>query len=126
MLPAVARRATVVELADVRAAAGVVLAGAVVRAAMSHPVGLPCPLRAVTGVPCPLCGMTTSVTAVARLDIGGALAANPAGVLAVVAAIAVLVFRDRRTIALPVWLIPAGLALMWLYELHRFNVVRII
>lgn len=126
MLPAVARRATVVELSDVRTAAGIMLAGAAVRAVMSHPIGVPCPLRTMTGVPCPLCGMTTSVTAAVRLDIGGALAANPAGVLAVVAAIAVLVFRDRRTIALPVWLIPAGLVLMWLYELHRFDVVRII
>ena len=126
MLPAVARRATVVELSDVRTAAGIMLAGAAVRAAMAHPIGVPCPLRTMTGVPCPLCGMTTSVTATVRLDIGAALAANPAGVLAVIAAIAVLVFRDRRTITLPVWLIPAGLALMWLYELHRFDVVRII
>jgi hypothetical protein len=126
MLPAVARRATVVELSDVRTAAGIMLAGAAVRAAMSHPIGVPCPLRAVTGVPCPLCGMTTSITAVARLDIGAAMAANPAGVLAVLAAVAVLVFRDRSTITLPVWLLPAGLVLMWLYELHRFNVVRII
>jgi hypothetical protein len=126
MLPAVVRRATVVELSDIRAAAGIMLAGAAVRATMSHPIGVPCPLRAVTGVPCPLCGMTTSVTAAVRLDIAGALAANPAGVLAVVAAIAVLVFRDRRTIALPAWLIPAALGLMWLFELHRFNVIRII
>ena len=126
MLPAVARRATVVELSDVRTAAGIMLAGAAVRAVMSHPVGLACPLRTMTGVPCPLCGMTTSVTAAVRLDIGGALAANPAGVLAVIAAIAVFVFRDRRTVALPVWLIPAGLVLMWLYELHRFDVIRII
>ena len=123
MLPAVARRATVVELSDVRAAAGVLLAGAAVRATMSHPVGLPCPLRSITGVPCPLCGMTTSVTAVARLDVAGALAANPAGIVAVLAAVAVLLFRDRRTVALPVWLIPAGLVLMWLYQLHRFHII---
>ena len=126
MLPAVARRATVVELSDVRTAAGIMLAGAAVRATMAHPIGVPCPLRTITGVPCPLCGMTTSVTAVARLDIGAALAANPAGIVAVVVAVAALVLRRRRTIALPVWVIPATLALMWLYELHRFNVVRII
>jgi hypothetical protein len=69
--------------------------------------------------------MTTSVTAVARLQIGDALAANPAGVVAVVAAVAVLVFRHRRSIALPVWLIPTALALMWVFELQRFGVVRI-
>ncbi len=126
MLPAVARRATVVELSDVRTAAGIMLAGAAVNAAMAHPLGIPCPLRSLTGVPCPLCGMTTSVTAVVRLDIGEALAANPAGILAVVAAIVVLVFRRRPTVTLPVWLIPVGLALMWGFELHRFDVIRFI
>ena len=123
MLPAVARRATVVELSDVRAAAGILLAGAAVRAAMSHPVGLPCPLRAVTGIPCPLCGMTTSVTAVARFRIDDALAANPAGVAAVVVAVAVLVVRRPTSVSVPVWLIPTALALMWVFELHRFRVI---
>jgi hypothetical protein len=126
MLPAVAHRATVVELSDIRTAAGIMLAGAAVRATMSHPVGLPCPLRTITGVPCPLCGMTTSVTAMAHLDLGAAVAAKPGGVLAVVVAVAVLVFRNRHSVTLPAWLIPAGLVVMWLYELHRFNVVRII
>jgi hypothetical protein len=126
MLPAVARRATVVELSDVRTAAGIMLAGAAVRAVMSHPIGVPCPLRSLTGVPCPLCGMTTSVTAAVRLDISGALAANPGGVVAIAAAIAVLLFRARPTVRLPVWLIPAALGLMWLFQLHRFDVIRII
>ena len=126
MLPAVARRATVVELSDVRTAAGILLAGAAVRAVMSHPIGVPCPLRSLTGVPCPLCGMTTSVTAVARLDIGEALAANPAGIVAVVVAIAALLFRARPTVRLPVWVIPVALILMWVFQLHRFDVIRII
>jgi hypothetical protein len=123
MLPAVARKATVVELSDVRTAAGLMLAAGAVRATMAHPVGIPCPLRTLTGIPCPLCGMTTSVTAVARLDIVGAAAANPAGIAAVVAAIAVLVFRRRRTVTLPAWLIPSALVLMWLFELQRFHLI---
>jgi hypothetical protein len=123
MLPTVARRATVVELSDVRTAAGVMLGAAAVRAAMAHPVGLTCPLRTLTGVPCPLCGMTTSVTAMSRLRIGEALAANPGGVVAALVAVAVLVFRTRRTVTLPVWLIPAALACMWVFELHRFRIV---
>lgn len=123
MLPAVARRVTVVELSDVRTAAGVLLAGAAVRATMAHPIGLACPLRTLTGVPCPLCGMTTSVTAMSRLRIGEALAANPGGVVVALVAVAVLLFRNRRTVALPVWLIPAALACMWLFELHRFRII---
>jgi hypothetical protein len=123
MLPAVARRATVVELSDVRTAAGVMLAGAAVRAAMAHPVGIPCPLRTITGIPCPLCGMTTSVTAAAQLDVAGSLAANPGGVIAIAVAVAVVVFRNRRVVVLPAWLIPAVLAAMWVFELHRFHII---
>src|SRR4051794_5495423 len=121
MLPEVARRATVVELSDVRTAAGIMLAGAAVRVAMGHPPGIPCPLRAITGVPCPLCGMTTSVTAAAHLHVGASVAANPAGPVAIAVAFAVLVFRHRRTVTLPAWVMPAALALMWVFELHRFD-----
>ena len=133
MLSAVARKATVVELSDVRTAAGLMLAGGAVRATMAHPVGIPCPLRTLTGIPCPLCGQAKlrldpirkcmSVTAVAHLDIVGAAAANPAGIAAVAAAVAVLVFHNRRTVTLPAWLIPSALVLMWLFELQRFHLI---
>jgi hypothetical protein len=84
-----------------------------------HP-GIACPLRAATGVPCPLCGMTTSVEETAHLHVGRALAANPAGVAAVVAALLLLAIRPRRVV------MPTGagvmlLVSMWLFELHRFG-----
>lgn len=84
--------------------------------------GLPCPLRALTGIPCPLCGMTTSVVATVHLRFGDALAANPAGVLAVVVAIVLLI---RRPATVPVWLpaILGVLAAMWAFQLHRFGFV---
>ena len=47
-----------------------------------------CPLRAVTGVPCPMCGGSTAAISLARLDIPGALVANP---FAVAGAIALVV-----------------------------------
>ena len=82
--------------------------------------GVPCPLRTLTGVPCPMCGMSTSVEAVLRLDLHGALAANPAGLLAVAVAIALLVVRPRQ-LRVPAFVVPLALTAMWLFELHRFS-----
>ena len=88
------------------------------------PVHVPifCPLRAATGVPCPLCGMTTSVEATLRLDLGHALAATPAGILAVGAAIALLVLRPSA-IRLPASALYVALAAMWAFQLHRFSLL---
>jgi hypothetical protein len=86
-----------------------------------HGPGLPCPLRTLTGIPCPLCGMTTSVTDTVHGHLGAALAANPAGLLAVAAAVALLVWRRAREAAVPAAAVPVALALMWLFELHRFH-----
>jgi hypothetical protein len=88
------------------------------------PVHIPifCPLRAATGVPCPLCGMTTSVEATLRLDLGDALAATPAGSLAVVVAIALLVLRPS-VIRLPASALFVALAAMWAFQLHRFSLL---
>lgn len=53
--------------------------------------GPPCPFRTATGVPCPGCGMTRLADAVAHGRIGDALAADPAGVLILVALLVVAV-----------------------------------
>jgi hypothetical protein len=82
--------------------------------------GLPCPLRTLTGVPCPFCGMSTSVEAVVRLDLHGALVANPGGILAVAIALVLLAVRPRR-LRVPLYVVPLTLAAMWLFELHRFS-----
>jgi Protein of unknown function (DUF2752) len=101
------------------AAVSAFAAGAALPLLPVHPP-LACPLRATTGVPCPLCGMTTSVTATIRLDLGSALAATPAGVAAVLAALLVLAVRPRfvRVPAPAPYLV---LGCMWLYQLHRFS-----
>ena len=82
--------------------------------------GVPCPLRTLTGVPCPMCGMSTSVEAVLRLDLHGALAANPAGLVAVAVAVLLLMLRPRL-LRVAVFVVPLSLAAMWLFELHRFS-----
>ncbi len=111
------------ELRDLRIAGGLLLAGAALIPLLPGPDGLPCPLRSLTGIPCPLCGLTTSVTAAVHLDPLGAVAANPAGLLAVLVAIGLLVFRGRRQVSVPLWPAPVALVAMELWQLARFGLV---
>jgi Protein of unknown function (DUF2752) len=101
--------------------AGALAAAALLPALPGEP-GLPCPLRTITGVPCPLCGMTTSVVAAVHGNVADALAANPAGLALVLAAVALILFRPTRLL-LPTLAPPLVLAAMWLYELHRFSIL---
>jgi hypothetical protein len=98
------------------------LVAAVILTLRPWDVGLACPLRTLTGVPCPLCGMTTSVEAMIRLDLVGALSANPAGVPAVILAIALLV-RPPVRLGLHPALLSGALVTMWLFEAHRFGLI---
>ncbi|MBA3402472.1 MAG: DUF2752 domain-containing protein [Actinobacteria bacterium] len=107
---------------DLRAASAILLGCAAARAALPGEPGLPCPLRALTGVPCPLCGMTTSVTSSVELDLAGAFAANPGGILLVVLALAMLVGPARRLVV-PVSVVYFGLAASWVWELQRFSIL---
>lgn len=103
------------------AVAGAAMLGAAVVLPMVGGLpGVVCPLRSLTGVPCPLCGMTTSVIATVHLQLADALAANPAGILAVVVAIVVLARRPVLVTVRP-WLAVVGLAGSWLFQLHRFG-----
>jgi len=117
------RATSTVDLGDLRIAGGLLLAGAVLLPLLPGPDGLPCPLRSLTGIPCPLCGMTTSVTAAVRFDPWGALLANPAGVVAVVVALGLLVARHRRTADVPGWVLPVALVVMEIWQLVRFDVL---
>jgi hypothetical protein len=106
---------------DLRRAGGLLLVAAAVLARLPPSVGLPCPLRALTGMPCPLCGLQTSVRATVSLDLAAAVAATPAGVAVVVAAVLLLVLRPSR-LRVPAGPLAGVVAAMWAYQLHRLGV----
>lgn len=114
---------TSVDVGDVRVGGGLMLAAAVIRPMVPGTPGLPCPWRSLTGLPCPLCGMTRSVTACVHLDFGRALATNPAGPLVVALAVAALLAWRVRRVSIPAWMVPAGLSVLWLYQLFHFSTV---
>lgn len=120
---AVLRRRATVDLQQVRPAGALMLGAAAVFAVAPGDQGLPCPLRATTGMPCPFCGMTTSVVAAVRFDLASAWAANPAGIIAVVTAVLVILFRRPTELPVPWWFVGAATGAMWLFQMHRFAVL---
>jgi Protein of unknown function (DUF2752) len=116
------RNSIVLELPIVGRVAGVVVALlAMIPFVPGYP-GVTCPLRALTGVPCPFCGTTTSFKELLQLDIAGSLAANPIGLLSVIA-IASIVFSKRRRLRVPILLLIGLASILWVFELHRFALV---
>ena len=108
--------------ADLRTASALLLGCAALRAAAPGELGVPCPLRELTGVPCPFCGMTTSVTATVELDPVAAVAANPGGPALVILAVAILLGPGRRLVVRS-GLVYFALAVLWLWELNRFSIL---
>jgi hypothetical protein len=98
-------------------------------------LGLPCPLRTLTGIPCPTCGMTTAATSLASGDVRAAMAANPfvfllaGGTLVMTALLAARALgwapppapwseSARRRVR---WAVALLVAASWAFQLHRFG-----
>ena len=113
-----------IDAARLRAAGGAMLGIAAVRPLLPVQPGLPCPLRTVTGVPCPFCGMTRSVTAAVHGDLVHSLVLNPAGIVFVVLAVALLLGWRLRRITYATWLAPLVLGAMWAYQLYKYATGR--
>jgi hypothetical protein len=112
-----------VGLTRLRFPGGVLLIGGLVLAHLPEGVGLPCPLRSLTGIPCPFCGLTTSVRAAFGGHIGTSIAAAPLGLLVIaIAALVVLGVAPRKLVLHP-FLIVVPLFAEWMFELHRFGLI---
>ena len=82
-----------------------------------HPP-LACPLRTLTGIPCPFCGMTRACVAAVHGHLGTSLSFNPAGILVVLLAVTALLRPQLLVRARPpIWLISAGLGVLWLWNI---------
>ena len=112
------------DLRELRVAGAAMLAAAAVRPLVPFEFVPPCPLRTVTGIPCPMCGMTRGVTALVHGDFARALLMNPASYLAVALAILLLVQWRVRRVVIPVWVIFAVLACMWVWQLFKYATGR--
>lgn len=111
------------DLSRARIPAGAMLAAGAVLAHLPQGVGIPCPLRTLTGVPCPFCGLTTSVRSIMGGRFGAGLRAAPLGYVVVVVALASVVGLAPKRFALPRVAIAVALAAEWVFELARFHII---
>ncbi len=100
------------------AAAGLLGASAVWSLLPVHPT-LACPLRSTTGIPCPMCGMTRACVAAVHGDFVGSLRYNPAGILLIAVAVALLVSPRlaRVRVHVPLWVTLTAVGALWFWNI---------
>jgi Protein of unknown function (DUF2752) len=108
---------TTINTRDARAGAAAMLGLAVVWPHLPVHPPLACPLRSITGIPCPLCGMTRAVVALVHGHVVESLRFNPAGILVVVFALALVAGLRLDRIRVPIWVVSAAAAVLWAWNI---------
>ena len=109
--------ATTISTRDTRVAAVAMVAAAVAWPRLPVHPPLACPLRTLTGVPCPLCGMTRAVVAAMHGHLLESLRFNPAGVLVVLLAFALIAGLRLDRVRVTPWVVPVFGALLWAWNI---------
>jgi hypothetical protein len=112
-----------VDLGRARVPGAALLVGGLVLAHLPMSVGLPCPLRELTGVPCPFCGLTTSVRDACGGHVAAAVAAAPLGIVILMVALCGVLGALPKRLDLPLVAILIPLFAEWLFELHRYHLL---
>jgi hypothetical protein len=112
-----------IDVRRVRKPAAIFLAGGLVAAHLPAGIGLPCPLRTLTGVPCPFCGVTTSVRDMLGGRVRAGLGVAPLGLLLVVVAVAVVLRLGPGNVRILRPIVIAGVVAEWCFELFRYHVI---
>lgn len=112
-----------IELPRLRNPGAALLVGGLLLAHLPAGIGLPCPMRALTGIPCPFCGMTTSVRDTMGGHLRPAFGAAPLGVVAVAVAIVAVLGIGPKNLRLACPVLVAVIASEWAFELVRFHIL---
>ncbi|HEY5025671.1 MAG TPA: DUF2752 domain-containing protein [Acidimicrobiales bacterium] len=112
-----------IDVRRLRTPAVIFLAGGLLLAHLPAGVGLPCPLRTLTGVPCPLCGVTTSVRDTLGGRVRAGFTAAPLGLVLIVVAAAIAARWGPTNVRFLRPIVLVGVAAEWCFELHRFHFI---
>jgi Protein of unknown function (DUF2752) len=74
---------------------GVAVSGFLALIAVYGPVHIPCLFSTATGIQCPACGITRSVSAIARGDLSMSMAYHPMGILLAGSALAAILIPTQ-------------------------------
>jgi hypothetical protein len=108
---------TTINAREARIGAAAMLGFAVVWPRLPVHPPIACPLRSITGIPCPLCGMTRAVVAATHGHLLESLRFNPAGILVVLLALALLAGRRLDRARVPAWIFVSLAALLWAWNM---------